>query len=222
MDKSKCSRCGLVNLATDKSCRRCGAAFVGAQLKRTDSDEPHIGRRGIGRRILWILGATAILLFAFYLSLLLTSNDLGFAEREVVTRAVQVLKQKGFRTEAFVVAHLTTYRSTDNWWNNYIGHRDAYAATNFPFEVLTLYPEFFKASVDDDERAAMLLHEAYHLLGSGEEAALKGVWRNRRLLGWTEDKYSQSKVWRNTRELTMARVPNLFQCGDDAKSDCTQ
>ena len=104
----------------------------------------------------------------------------------------------------------------------YVGHHDAYAATNFPFEVLTLYPEFFQHSVDDNERAAILLHETYHLLGSGEQAALEGVWRNKQRLGWTAEKHSQTKVWINTRDLTMARVPNLFSCGQDGKSDCTQ
>jgi hypothetical protein len=219
MEKSKCSRCGLVNLATDESCRRCGASFSTDQSRTVTPNER---KRGIGRRVIWIGIATSILLFGFYLSLLLTSNDLKFADREVVTRAVTILEKRGFRKEAFVMGHLTTYRSTDNWWNNYIGHRDAYAATNFPFEVLTLYPEFFEASVDDGERAAMLLHEAYHLLGSGEKAALEGVWRNKHLLDWTEAKYSQSKIWRNTRELTMTQVPELFQCGSDGKSDCTQ
>jgi hypothetical protein len=171
MEKLKCPHCGLINLVTDKSCRRCGGSLT-APVEEIASGKQ---KRGLGKRIIWILAATSIILFSFYLSLLLTSNDLRFAEREVVARAVSVLEQRGFRKEAFVVAHLATYRSTDNWWNNYIGHRDAYAATNFPFEVLTLYPEFFQASTDDNERAAMLLHEAYHLMGSGEEAALERV-----------------------------------------------
>ncbi len=59
----------------------------------------------------------------------------------------------------------------------------------------------------------MLLHESYHLFGSGEETALEGVWREKQRLGWTADKYSQSHVWNGTRELTMNRVPSLFQCG---------
>jgi hypothetical protein len=219
MEKIKCPRCKLVNLATDQECRRCGASLVTDEAGVVSSDKP---RRGIGKRVIWVGVATSILLFAFYLSLLLTSTDLRFAEREVVTRAVTILEQKGFRKEAFVIARLTTLRSTDNWWNNYIGHRDAYAATNFPFEVLTLYPEFFHTSVDDSERAAILLHEAYHLLGYGEEAALEGVWRNKHLLGWIEANYGQSRIWRHTRELTMARVPELFKCGTDGKSDCMQ
>jgi hypothetical protein len=217
MEKTKCPRCGLINLGRDETCRRCGRDLLGAEV-----ETPVERKRTIVKRIIWIVGATSILLFSFYLSLLITSDDLKFAEREVVARAVKILEQKGFSREAFVIARLATYRSTDNWWNNYIGHRDAYAATNFPFEVLTLYPEFFEASVDDDERAAMLLHEGYHLLGAGEAVALERVWRQKHRLGWTEAKYGQSKIWRQTKELTMAEVPTLFQCGSDGKTDCTQ
>jgi hypothetical protein len=220
MDKTKCTRCGLINLATDETCRRCGATLGLAHSEDIDQEPSEPRKRGLKQRFIWVAAMTSVLLFGFYMSLLLTSDDLGFEQREVVARAVEVLEQKGFRKEAFVIKHLTTYRSTDNWWNQYIGHRDAYAATNFPFEVLTLYPEFFKVSVDDDERAAMLLHEAYHLLGSGEEAALEAVWRNKQQLGWTDAKYAQSKVWKNTRELTMSQVPQLFRCGNDGKSDC--
>jgi hypothetical protein len=221
MVKSKCPRCGLVNPATDANCRRCGAYLERDQIGEDDSVEEQPRNRGLLRRFTWIISATSILLFAFYMSLLLTSHDLGLHERETVQSAVSVLEQKGFDKEAFVIRRLATYRDSDNWWNNYMGHRDAYAATNFPFEVLTLYPEFFQAPVDDDERAAILLHEAYHLLGSGEEAALEGVWRNKQRLGWTAEKYGQSKVWRGTRELTIAYAPQLFRCGDDGKSDCT-
>jgi hypothetical protein len=222
MDKTKCSRCGLVNLATDETCRRCGADLSLKNLEASEQDDAAPRRRGFKQRLIWVVATTSVLLFGFYMSLLLTSDDLGFEQREVVSRAAAVLELKGFRKEAFVVKHLAAYRSTDNWFNNYIGHRDAYAATNFPFEVLTLYPEFFKVSVDDDERAAMLLHEAYHLMGYGEEAALEAVWRNKQQLGWTDAKYAESKVWKNTRDLTMGQVPRLFRCGNDGKSDCFQ
>jgi GNAT superfamily N-acetyltransferase len=189
---------------------------------KTVAGDPPRRKRGLGQRLIWIGGMTSVLLFGFYLSLLMTSNDLGFERREVVQRAIVVLEEKGFTKEAFVIKRLATYRSTDNWWNEYVGHRDAYAATNFPFEVLTLYPEFFEVSVDDEERAAILLHEAYHLLGYGEEAALEAVWRNKQALGWTVPKYAESKVWKNTRELTMSQVPQLFRCGNDGKSDCLE
>jgi len=156
------------------------------------------------------------------MSLLITSEDLGFDQRQIVQKAIAILGQKNFAREAFVLDHLTTYRETDNWWNRYVGHHDAYAATNFPFEVVTLYPEFFDVAVDDNERAVILLHEACHLFGSGEDAALEKTWRQKERLDWTADKYAQTRVWKNTRELTMNRVPTLFQCGPDGRSDCVK
>jgi len=141
----------------------------------------------------------------------------------VVENAVIALEQKGFGKEAFVLRNLVTYRETDNWWNRSVGHQDAYAATNFPFEIVTLYPEFFEKTVDDTERAAILLHEASHLFGSGEESALEQVWYDKQQLGWTAAKYSSiSEVWGNTRRLTVSNVPKLFICGPDGQSDCFQ
>jgi hypothetical protein len=170
--------------------------------------------------LLWIVGVTLILLLSFYISLRITSDELGYEQRQIVQRSISILKQRGFNKEATMLGTFAAYRGTDNWWNKFIGHREAYAATNFPFEVLTLYPEFFADSFDDYERAAILLHEACHLFGSGEGAALEHVWRNKRQLGWTEDKYSDTKVWNNTKDLTINLVPKLFQCGADGKSDC--
>jgi len=222
MSKNKCRQCGIVNLSEDKTCRRCGASLSDEQSNESRAAEETIEPRSIGSRLLWIAGTTTLLLFIAYMSLLLTSADLNYEQRNTVNAAVVLLEQDGFGKQAFVLNWLVRYRGTDSWWNRYVGHRDAYAATNFPFEVLTLYPEFFQHSVDDNERAAILLHEAYHLLGSGEDAALEGVWRNKQRLGWTAEKYGHTKVWINTRDLTMAHVPNLFSCGPDGKSDCTQ
>jgi hypothetical protein len=167
-----------------------------------------------------VLGLTALLILIFYISLLITSDPVPFEQKQLVDNAIEVLNQRGFESETFVLRRLVNYRITDNWWNRWVGHRDAYAATNFPFEILTLYPEFFNDAVDDTERAAILLHECYHLYGSGEAAALEDAWRNKRKLGWTEDQYGHTKVWRNTRELTLAQAPRLFQCGYDAHKDC--
>ena len=220
MPKKKCSQCGLVNAVTDDTCRRCGTPLSEGPGDIEPVDEEPVKKRTLGKRLLWILGATLFLLFAFYMSLRVTSQDLGYDQRQIVTRSVAILEQKGFSREATVLSTFTTYRSTDNWWNKYVGHHDAYAATNFPFEVLTLYPEFFDHSADDDERAVILFHEAQHLFGAGEEAALEKVWRNKQRLGWTEEKYGQTRVWINTKELTMNLVPELFKCGPASNSDC--
>ena len=222
MNRSKCARCGLVNFAADETCRRCSAALPPGELVDPDVTEQPPPKRGVWRRISWVCGTTAVILFTAYMSLLLSSAELEYEKREAVRKATAVLDQRGFSQQAFVLNHLVMYRHTDNWWNRYLGHHDAYAATNFPFEIVTLYPEFFDTAVDDTERAAILLHESYHLFGSGEATALEGVWRDKQRLGWTADKYGQTKVWKNTKELTAATVPQLFTCGPDLRSDCMQ
>ena len=225
MTKNKCAQCGLVNSDTDEQCRRCGALLAASDEVQSQSEvevEEKVKKRSLGRRLLWICGMTLVILIVMYTSLLITSNALKPDQQAVVQKAIDVLDQKGFGGEVFVLRHLVAYRATDNWWNLYIGHRDAYAATNFPFEFLTLYPEFFELSTDDTERAAILLHEAYHLYGHGEEAALEGVWRDKQRLDWTAEKYGQSRIWNATRQLTMAEVPRFFQCGPDGHSDCFQ
>jgi hypothetical protein len=184
------------------------------------ADNPTPQKRGLLKRVTWILGATLIALLACYLSMLITSNGLQPDQREKVQRAIAVLEQHGFNREVFILKHLTVFRSTDNWWNRYLGHRDAYAATNFPFEVVTLYPEFFSVPVDDNESAAILLHESCHLMGSGEEAALGDTWRNKRRLGWTAERYKQTRLWNATEPLTRAQFPYMFKCGPDGQSDC--
>ncbi len=222
MSKNKCPGCRLVNASTDEICRRCGAPLTGetaAPAELEPIQEPN-RKRTLGKRLVWILGATLLFLFGSCVSLRITSDELGSDQDQIVDRSIAILEERGFGREATVLDRLTTYRSTDNWWNRFLGHRDAYAATNFPFEVLTLYPEFFSDSSDDLERSAILLHEARHLLGSGEEGALEYVWRNKQKLGWTENKYGHSKVWNNTKEQTILLVPKLFQCGPDGKSDC--
>ncbi|MDQ2856359.1 MAG: zinc ribbon domain-containing protein [Acidobacteriota bacterium] len=227
MNRNKCSQCGLVNSPNDHSCRRCGASLneettIEPALAAASPEEKPVQKRRTALRLGWILGTTLVLLFAAYMSLLLTSEELPYDQRQIVKSATAILKQKGFSRQAFVLDHLVQFRRTDNWWNGYVGHQSAYAATNFPFEVVTLYPEFFDTAVDDTERAAILLHESYHLFGSGEEAALEGAWRNKTRVGWTVDKYGLTKVWINTRDLTSSHVPQLFSCGADGHSDCFQ
>jgi hypothetical protein len=177
-------------------------------------------RRSVAQRAFWVLGTSLALLFGWYLSMLLTSQELDYERRQSLVHAIAILQEKGFTKQAFVLSHMVNYRDTDSWWNRSIGHHDAYAATNFPFEIVTLYPEFFQDTTDDTERAAILLHESYHLLGAGEAAALEAVWRNKQRLGWTADRYGSSAVWINTRDTTMTLAPHLFRCGQDERSDC--
>ncbi len=220
MNRNKCSQCGLVNSNADQTCRRCATSLASEPVPEVFGEEAE-PKRSLVRRLGWILGTTFILLFAWYLSLLASSDRLSYESQKTVEKAVSILKQNGFGKEAFVLSNLVTYRQNDNWWNKALGHHEAYAATNFPFEIVTLYPQFFEKTVDDNERAAILLHEACHLFGAGEDSALKQVWLDKQRLGWTATNYGPvSDAWNHTRQLTKNRFPQFFKCGLDEQSDC--
>ena len=236
----KCTDCGLVNFAYASECKRCGAALgVGdAAFDAPRASEPRAEsfagsdefeefeevkpRRGLLTRVAWILGVTCAVIVAWHGSLLLTSDAATMSQRLQVRGAVEVIERGGFSREAFLLRRLTCFRTTDNWWNRAVGHGEAYAATNFPFEVITLYPEFFKYPTDDTERAVILLHEARHLAGAGEEEAFKSVWRDKARLGWTREKYSETRVWKNVSDFTRRYAPELFTCGADGRQDCAE
>ncbi|MBA2339267.1 MAG: hypothetical protein H0V88_02645 [Pyrinomonadaceae bacterium] len=222
MTNKKCPRCRLVNFATDDVCRRCGSLLENSARSFREVESAAPRKPTVLKRALITLGVVALLLFAAYASLLTSSSPISYEQQQIVERAINIIEAKGFDRNAFVLRRFVSYRATDNWWNRWVGHADAYAATNFPFQVVTLYPDFFNLPVDDTERAAVLLHESFHLLGHGEEKAFDGVWRAKRELGWTKERYEATRVWRNVHELTMDYAPSLFQCGAEGHSDCTE
>jgi hypothetical protein len=179
-----------------------------------------VNKSGIFRRSVVVLLTLLFCLLLAYISLLLTSHPLNSDQRQMVDRSIEVIRESGLDSEARLLRSVVSYRSTDNWWNRFIGHRDAYASTNFPFQVMTLYREFFETTEDDIERASILLHEYFHLLGKGEEEALAETWKKKSLIGWNEDEYGESVVWRNVKELTETNVPSLFECGAGGDEDC--
>jgi hypothetical protein len=219
----KCTQCGLVNFAAAEECRRCGA-YLGAGFAAEDFEGFAEGagkkRRSLSRKVLSGFALSAFVLAGLHVSLLATSEAVSFDQKRTVERAVGLVERAGFAREAFLLRRLANYRTTDNWWNRRLGHADAYASTNFPFEVLTLYPDFFKYPSDDVERAVILLHEARHLAGDGEEEAFDFVWRNKSRLGWAEEQYGQTRVWKNVNEFTHKYAPQLFRCGEDGQQDC--
>jgi len=169
-----------------------------------------------------VFAVVVSLLLIAYFSLTLTSDPLTSDQRQIVHRAIDVLEQQGFSGDAFLLRRLVNFRATDNWWNRWVGHGQAYAATNFPFEVVTLYPDFFNRAADDVERAMILLHETYHLRGYGEQQAHRQVWLQKHKLGWTQERYGKTRVWKNVREFTAKFAPELFRCGPDGQSDCME
>jgi hypothetical protein len=111
--RRKCSECGLVNFAANEECRRCGAALppVEAVEPETAVQSSTYEARGIGRRLLWLIGVTVALVFLWSRSLLLTSEAIDDRQQQIVLRAVSLLDRSGFSREALVLRHFANYCS---------------------------------------------------------------------------------------------------------------
>ena len=189
--------------------------------EKTDSGK----RRGAARLMsgaLYYLAVTLCLLSIFQSSLLVTSQPLRADESETVNRAVDLLEAKGFGREAFLLRRLTIFRTTDNWLNSLAEKENAFAATNYPFNMVTLYPDFFTKAKDDTERAVILLHEARHLQGASEREAYSYAWQSRREIGWTILSHGATDSYVTVEALTREIAPELFTCADRLWNDCTE
>lgn len=215
----KCRDCQLVNFEGAVNCSRCGSSleFVPEQSS-VGNNEGNTFRR---RSTICVL-VCIVLLAGFYLSLIGSARSLSWEQEQTVQNAINLLCDKGFSDEVRLLDSFAVFRGTDNWLNASVAKENAYAATNFPFEIITLYPDFFTYPIDDTERAAILLHEAKHLAGKDEHDAYEFVWKHRKQLGWTADKYGGSPVWQNIRQQTRDNVPLLFVCDANIFGDCTQ
>lgn len=138
-----------------------------------------------------------------------------------MTAAIELLEAKGFTDEVFLLRNVAAFRSNDNWLNASVEKENAYAATNFPFGIVTLYPDFFEQNSNNVERAAILLHEAKHIQGHDEKAAYEFVWKNRKKLGWDGVEFSRTEMWQNVRRQTAEYSPSLFICELNIANDCT-
>lgn len=218
----KCPNCQLTNFAHSKECVRCQFNLIEVSTLSENPQKTSFLRSKIFRRVVICLAVCIFTLLGFYLSMIFTSSPLKYEERKSVNAAINILSEKGFSKEVFLLKYLSSYRNNDNWLNASTRLENAYAATNFPFEIMTIYPDFFEYTRDDLERAAILLHEAQHLKGADEKEAYEFVWRNRKQLGWTKEKYAGSPVWRNVRTQTKEVAPNLFVCDWNEAGDCTE
>ena len=234
MNNRKCPDCGLVNFSTAPECKRCGTllssdaetvaeAYAGPGhadgFAEWEEEKPP---RSLKRRVFVGLSLAALLIFVWYISLLESSTAATYEERQQVRRAIDIIERKGFTKDAFLLRRLASFRTSDNWWNRRVGHADAYAATNFPFEIVTLYPEFFSQPKDDTERALILVHEARHLAGAGEEEAFRSVWQDRERLGYINEAYMGTPVWLNVAEHTFKYAPEIVVCGPNEQKGCPQ
>lgn len=211
----RCEKCGLNSPSAASVCVRCRSEFP-----LTAKPERPLRRVVIRSAICAVVCVAAVL--SFYVSLLASSNSLSIEEKHIVRRAINVLREKGFTREVSMLERFTSFRSDDHWLNASVPKENAFAATNFPFQIMTLYPDFFAYPKDDIERAAILLHEARHLLGMNEAEAYEYVWLNREQLGWTRRDYFASPVWMNVRSQTREYAPHLFNCHGKEYYDCTE
>lgn len=216
---NKCPNCRLVNFASAEACLRCGSPL--GESENIPSNRG-LHKSPILRRVAVFFVVCVISLLGFYTSLLFSADRLTFEERKVVSEAIDLLDEKGFDREAFLLRNLAAFRSNDNWLNASVEKENAYAATNFPFEIVTLYPDFFTKPVDVTERAAILLHEAKHLQGNEEKEAYEFAWKNRDRLGWTMKNYFDSEIWQAVKKQTAEYSPLLFSCPDRPGNDCTE
>ena len=166
--------------------------------------------------------SVVLALVAFYLSLLTTSIPPNKQERAAVDRAIGVLASKGYNDEVWLLRRTVTFRVTDHWLNNFVEKENAYAATNFPFQIVTVYPDFYTKAVDDTERAMVLLHEARHLMGEDEKQAYAYVWQNRKNLGWTIETHGTTESYITIEQQTRENAPELFNCSEKPWNDCTE
>jgi hypothetical protein len=178
-------------------------------------------QRSIGGLAVSCTLAAIATLCAFYCSLVATSSSVSPSEMQTISRAIDLLEARGFDREAFLLRNTVSFRGTDNWINAAIGNENAYAATNFPFEIVTVYPDFYTKAVDDTERAMVLLHEAQHLQGGDETDAYAYVWKNRARLGWTQLSHGTTETYVTVGEQTREKVPGLFSCRSNLWNDCT-
>lgn len=214
-----------MNFAAVNVCGRCGANL--RLVKNGDSAASDFNQK-LNSTAFWLLkrflsaaAISLVILIGVYLSMIYSAATLSAERREQVLKAVEVLESRGFTDDAFYL-RLAVFRGDDNWFNKMVGHADAYAATNFPFEIVTLYEEFFTLTVDDTERASILLHEAQHLKGAGEMRAYEYVWRNRQKLGYDARNYEATAIYQNTIKSTKQYAFGLFICEGSKNRDCTE
>ena len=218
----QCPRCSLNNSRNAKSCVKCLYEFKGVSTVRTTNGGQKSLFATILKRAVICLVVCVFAVAGFYFSLIFSATPLNMEQQASIDKAIIILEEKGFDNEVFYLNNLAVFRSDDNWLNASVVKENAYAATNYPLEIMTIYPDFFTYTVDDTERAAILLHEAKHLQGFDEPVAYEFVWKNRKQLGWTKEKYKSSIVWSEVRKQTREYSPNLFICDFNEFNDCTE
>ncbi len=178
--------------------------------------------RRVASAVLRVTIVVLLVIGLFRMTLIATSEPVNASEAESIEHAIAILESKGFSNEAMILRNGVSFRRSDNWLNRFADRENAYAATNFPFGVVTVYPDFFTKADDDTERAMILLHEAQHLTGSSERQAYRYVWGQRRFIGWTQLKYGLTPTYITIELQTREYAPDVFSCSRNIWNDCTE
>jgi hypothetical protein len=195
----------------------------GSEIRSTAAAESgNFSLKSLKNSVLRSLTSIAVILVLFYLSLIMTSQPVNSQEMEIIDRAINILEEKGFDREVFLLRSVTAFRNSDNWLNALTLSENAFAATNRPFPVITIYPDFYNKAQDDTERAMVLLHEAQHVQNKDEQQAYEYVWLNRRKLGWTILSHGTSPTFIAVELQTREFSPEIFSCPEKFWSDCTE
>lgn len=195
---------------------------VGSETEGGDGWDAPPQKRRFLKLLLNNSAVVALTVVIFYLSLVITSAPMPAEDRATIERAVALLEAKGFEREVFLLRRTATFRASDNWLNLLVEKENAYAATNFPLAMITVYPDFFTKAADDTERAMVLLHEAQHLKGAGEPEAYQFVWQSRRQLGWTQLSHGTTPTYVTIELQTREHNPQMFTCPANFWDDCTE
>jgi len=179
-------------------------------------------RRSIAGKVANTILISMAAISVLYSSLVAFSLPLAPHEMESVENAIRILETRGFDREVFLLRHMAIFRDSDNWLNGSIPKEASYAATNFPVQIITLYPDFYTKAQDDTERAMILLHEARHLQGDSESDAYAFVWKNREQLGWTQLSHGTTPTYVTIHDQTRENAPELFTCTTRVWNDCTE
>jgi hypothetical protein len=211
----KCPECGFDGRPAARGKQRCPVCQRGsnAPSKRLISS--------VVARLSTFLLICIATVAGFYASLVYPAAPLSAEQHNTVNSAIDLLEAKGFSDEVFLLRTAAAFRTNDNWLNASVEKENAFAATNFPFAIVTLYPEFFERTSSTVERAAILLHETKHIQGHDEKAAYEFVWKNRKKLGWDGAEFYGTEMWINVRKQTAEYSPNLFICELNVANDCT-
>lgn len=149
------------------------------------------------------------------------SKPLTVGQRKEVSSAINYIRAKGFGLEAFALSGANiklSFAFNIRPKDIYPPFEDDYATTFPIINKVVLLGRFFQSlgqeggfTNSDVERAAILLHESYHLLGGGEHSAYRQIWQNREQLGFTEALFGETDAYKAAEQGARTYAPELFK-----------